>query len=260
MLEINFKALIISVIIVVVTFFLLSFVKKVLIKKVAYGNKDAQHFKTTIGIVINILQYLIIIIAILLILKAFGFNITGLLAGLGVVATVVGLSLQDTLKDVFAGMNIYTNNFYKVGDIVIYQGRKCEVKYFSARITKFKDCISRSTYTVCNSTINSIEKVKDGQVILISFDVSDDKKKIDKAFNTAVKKIEADEAISDAVYLGIISIGREGAQYGISFNAPPADLAASARIYKILYDEFAKIKLSPNTDDNIKIKKDPWDL
>jgi len=248
-----------SIAVIVVTLFVLSMIKKFLIKKVAYTNKKEQKANTFLGVLFNVLQYIVILIAAFVIMKINGINVTSLLAGLGIVATIVGLSLQDTLKDVFAGINIYNNNFYKVGDIVMWEGNKCEVKYFSARVTKFKNLMTNSSYTVNNSCITSIEKVKDGRALLIPFDMSDDKKKIDKAFNNAVVKLEADKDISNVGYFGMIEINDKGVIYALAFNANARDVLANARVYKILYEEFAKVKLAPNTYDNVKIKKDPWD-
>ena len=244
--------------IVVITVFILSFIKRFLIKRVAYTNKAEQKANTFLGIIFNCLQYLVVLLAAIIILKINGIDVTSLLAGLGIVATIVGLSLQDTLKDVFSGINIYNNNFYKVGDIVLYEGNKCEVKYFSARVTKFKNCFTNSTYTVNNSNITAIEKIKGGQAIFITFEYSDPKDQIDMVFNNTIARLKDDETIRNVGYLGVVELTDGGVKYALTFEAPARDVAASARIYAAIYDELAKIKLAPNTNDGVRIKKDGW--
>ena len=143
-----------TVLIVIVTIALLELIKKYLIKVVAYTNKDETHKNTLKGVAFNILQYAIIILAIFLILKANGLNVTSIVAGLGIMATIIGLSLQDTLKDIIMGLNIYNNNFYKVGDVIMYHDQYWEIKYFNARVTKLKSLANGSTFTIANSSIN----------------------------------------------------------------------------------------------------------
>ena len=123
-----------SVVIVCITLVLMVVIKKYLIKKVAYTTKDEQHQNTFIGVIFNLLQYVVILGALVLVLQLHGVNVTSIIAGLGIVATLIGLALQDTMKDVISGINIYNNNFYKVGDMVNYNNELCEVKYFWCRL------------------------------------------------------------------------------------------------------------------------------
>ena len=158
------KPFLISLIIVGVTGLLLYIIKQYLIKKVAYTTKGEQHKNTFYGVIFNILQYVVVIIAIVMILHQHGVNVTRILAGLGIMATIIGLALQDTLKDIIAGISIYNYNFYKVGDLIRYNGEECDVKYFSARVTKLQSIQTNSTYTVNNSLMTSVEKIKDNRI------------------------------------------------------------------------------------------------
>ena len=134
----NSTAFIGSAVVIIIASILLWLIKQYLVKKVAYTTKDDQHKNTFIGMIFNVLQYLVIILAIVTVMKLHGVNIGSIMAGLGIVATIIGLALQDTLKDIISGINIYNNNFYKVGDMVRWNDEECDVKYFSARVTKFQ--------------------------------------------------------------------------------------------------------------------------
>ena len=100
-----------SFLVAVVTFVLLHVIKKYLVKKVAYTGKDDQHRNTFIGVIFSVVQYLVIIAAVVIILRLHGVNVISIFTGLGIVATIIGLALQDTLKDIIAGINIYNSNF-----------------------------------------------------------------------------------------------------------------------------------------------------
>ena len=236
-----------SVLIVAVSLVLLYIIKQYLIKKVAYTTKNEQHKNTFIGIIFSVLQYFVVLVAAVMILKVHGVDITGILAGLGIVATIVGLALQDTLKDIFAGINIYNNNFYKVGDMVRYNGELCDVKYFSARVTKFQSLRTNSTYTVCNSMINSIEKIKDSGIVTFLFSFDTEKKIVDKTLKKVADRMTKEsEHIKEIYYDGIAEINTDGVKYEIKYYCP-AHKSEEVRdmIAAISYEEFRKAKIRP---------------
>lgn len=249
-------AFIISLIVIVATFVILNFIKKYLIKKVAYTTKGEQHQNTFIGVVFNILQYVVIIICIIIVLKLNGVDVASIVTGLGIVGALVGLALQDTMKDIISGVNIYNNNFYKVGDYVFYQGKMCQVKYFSARVTKFQELITNNTFTVCNSTINSIEKVKKNiNLYKFTFDFDLDQKKINKCLENAAKKLEGRKFLRSIAVIGVTDITEDGCVYGVAIDcAPRYTYDIKSEYYAYVYEEFKKAKISPNFNDYREIK------
>lgn len=248
------EAFIFSVLIIAVSLFLLKIIKKYLIKKVAYTGKDEQHRNTFIGVIFSIVQYLVIVAAVVIIMRLHGVNVISIVTGLGIMATIVGLALQDTLKDIIAGINIYNSNFYKVGDMVRYNGEECDVKYFSARVTKFQSIFTNSTYTVCNSSITSIEKIKDVKIIPLEFEFSEDAEKIKKAFAETINRMDEITDIFEKINLGLIYYGTRGAVYGILYKCPAhKDLLARMRALQILHEEVNKAGLKPVFEKDIDV-------
>ena len=237
-----------SAAIIIVASILLWVIKQYLIKKVAYSGKDEQHKNTFIGMIFNVLQYLVIVIAAVMVLKANGVNVGSILAGLGIVATIIGLALQDTLKDIIAGINIYNNNFYKVGDMVRWNGEECDVKYFSARVTKFQSITTNSTYTVNNSLISSIEKIKDTRAKLFRFRFDENRKKIDKAFNNIVERMKDESKnIKEILYLGVVDMNHEGVDFALMFKCPAHKYMPTLNLLmNVAYDEFKKAGVMPD--------------
>lgn len=252
--DLTYGSLSLTLLVICIVAVILSFIKRVLIKKIAY--KDGKKKRNTLlGLIFNILQYLVVIIGIFVVLTVNGINVTGLLAGLGVVATIVGLSLQDTFKDLFAGLNIYDNNFYKVGDFVKYNGELCEVKFFNARISKFSSIATGSTFTVSNSTINNIEKVKEGVNIRIFFDFDTDRNKIEKCLRKACQVIEEAPGTKNVAYWGMDMMEENGIGYTCSFEAKPLNqYGIKILFYTTAYDEFKKAKISPAANEERKVK------
>lgn len=242
-----------SVVVVCLMMVLLVIIKKYLIKKVAYTTKAEQHQNTFIGVIFNILQYVVVLGCVVIVLQLHGVNVTSIIAGLGIVATLIGLALQDTMKDIISGINIYNNNFYKVGDIVNYNGELCEVKYFSARVTKFVSMYSGNTFTICNSTVNSIEKVKGNTVVKLVFDFEDDKKKIDKCFAKAIEEAKKVKGATSVDYFGLVDINESGLVYAARIVAGTHILDVKTVLINVLYQELLKAKVAPSFEDEHKI-------
>jgi small-conductance mechanosensitive channel len=57
----------------------------------------------------------------------YGVTLPGLLAGSGLIALVLGLALQDTLGNIFAGLGLQAGKAFRVGDLLIVDGKHVEV-------------------------------------------------------------------------------------------------------------------------------------
>ena len=237
---------------------LLVLIKQHLIKRVAYkvNTKAEQKRSTFIGVVFSVLQYVVILVTIFTILSINGVNVTGMLAGIGIVATIVGLSLQDTLKDILNGLNIYNNNFYKVGDIVRYNSELCEVKYFNARVTKFKSLFTNSTYTVPNSSIGAVEKVKDASTIIITFPFKEDHNKIMKALTEGCEAAKKVEGIKGCFVAGCIDISMVGNKYIIVVKSDAMDyFNHCTEVYASLIAALKKNGVEPVNEHHLHIEE-----
>lgn len=244
-----------SVVVICVTMVLLVVIKKYLIKKVAYTTKkDEQHQNTFIGVLFNVLQYVVILGCIVIVMKFHGVNVTSIVAGLGIVATLIGLALQDTMKDIISGVNIYNNNFYKVGDMVNYNGELCEVKYFSARVTKFKSMYSGNSFTVCNSNINAIEKVKGYILVPLMFDFEEDIKTVSKCINKGIDQLKKRDYCIEAEYIPYADLSQEGILHMVKITAGHHILQARSDFLEVFCEECKKNGIAPNFNDERKVK------
>lgn len=82
-----------------------------------YGEGKPELKSSVNGIAI-ILKILLWIVAILLILSNWGFNVTSLVAGLGVGGIAIAFALQNILGDIFSSFSIYIDKPFQIGDFV----------------------------------------------------------------------------------------------------------------------------------------------
>ena len=71
-----------------------------------------------VPIIRKLLKGLIFVIAVLMILSEFGYNVTSILAGLGIGGLAFALAAQNMLANLFGGLTIFTDQPFKIGDRV----------------------------------------------------------------------------------------------------------------------------------------------
>jgi small-conductance mechanosensitive channel/CRP-like cAMP-binding protein len=66
-------------------------------------------------------------------------TVTGLLASTGVIAIIIGLALQETLGNIFAGFCLQAGKAYRAGDWLVVDGQHVEVVEINWRSTRFRN-------------------------------------------------------------------------------------------------------------------------
>src|SRR5205085_12134713 len=66
-------------------------------------------------------------------------TVAGLLTGSGVIALIIGLALQDTLGNIFAGFGLQAGRAFRVGDWLVLQGQRVQVVEITWRSTRFRN-------------------------------------------------------------------------------------------------------------------------
>ena len=90
---------------------------------------------TMIQVLNEIVKYTIYLIAAAVILGLFGINLTAIAVSLGVVSIVVGFAARDTLSNFIAGMFIFLDKSFRVGDIIEVSNQKGKVIKMGFRLT-----------------------------------------------------------------------------------------------------------------------------
>ena len=158
--------------------------------------------RTAVTIGYDVLRIVIAAGVILTVLQINGINVTSLIAGLGIAGAVVGLAFQDLLKDVIMGFHIVTDDFFKVGDVIDYNGCEGQVISFNVRTTKFRDLDQGNIVTVCNRNISEIKKRSNLTVMNVPLSYAEDYRKVHQVLGAICEKIDAVEGMDGCVYKG----------------------------------------------------------
>lgn len=92
--------------------------------------------KTVVSFLFLTLKYTIFIFAAITTLDQIGLNITSLLAGLGIAGLALGFAAKDTLSNIVAGIFIFWDRPFYIGDLVEIEGEYGEVQNITLRTTR----------------------------------------------------------------------------------------------------------------------------
>ena len=218
---ISSKTFYIPVITICVTILLVKISSRVIKKMLVKDTKSLEDKRrnTIISLIENIIKYLIIIFALLVVLNAFGFDVSGIITGLGVAGVVGGLALQDALKDIIMGINIIMDNYFVVGDLVTFNDFTGEVIEFGLKNTKIKN-VDGVVLVVANREIAQIRNLsqKSSTIVLkipVAYEEKEDK--VAKALNRVLDEVSTwDHVNGRGEYLGIDSFMDSSVTYMVN--------------------------------------------
>jgi len=150
----------------------------------------------------KIVKITLVVIAIIIILEKFGYNISGLVAGLGIGGLAFAFAAKDLLGNLFGGISIFTDKPFKVGQTVKVMGYSGKVKAIGLRSTRILT-FDGTHLIIPNSKINedvveniSMEKTRKVKLNLnVNFNTSNSK--IKKAKEVIKKIIKENEHTKD---------------------------------------------------------------
>ena len=166
---------------------------------------------TIVKLVNSFIKYLIAIVALLMILAAWGVNTTTLLASAGLVSLVIGLGAQSLISDIIAGIFIVFEGEFEVGDIVIIDGWRGTVDEIGIRTTKVIDW-QGNIKIINNSQISSIinqSKELSVTTCVVSIDYRESIPRVELVIKNNLERIKnaIPEIVDGPFYKGVDSLG-----------------------------------------------------
>lgn len=244
----------ISSLLIVLVAFVINLIVKGLISRVIKidlkkSKTDQKRRKTLLILVQRIIKYIITVIAFIGILGAFHVNTTAIITSVGALSVVIGLALQDILKDFLVGMSIILEDSYYIGDLIEINGYKGEVIDFSFKSTKLR-ALTGEVYIIANRLVNEITNYsKNKKTIFIDIntryeeDIDKVRKVLDKLCINLPKKIEQIEEVK--LEDGIEDLSSSSVIYRLSTRVNIKDIYVVRRkILEEVKKEFDKNNIS----------------
>lgn len=221
------KEVVAPILIILVSFILYKVITKVTKKifAVKVRGVDRKQNETIAGLVNNIIKYVIVIIAVLMILDVFKVDTKALIASLGVMSLVVGLAFQDIIKDFVAGISIILENQYRVGDTIEVNGFQGEVLSLGMKTTRIKAYTGEikiiANHLITEVTNYSLEETRALVDVKVAYD--SDLDKVEKVLAELCKDLTKNlKDINGPVeLLGVEKLDESSVVYRITTNTTP---------------------------------------
>ncbi len=175
-------------------------------------------------------SYALWLLAALLVLENAGYDITALVAGLGVVGIAIALAVQNILSDIFSSLSIYFDKPFKVGDFLILGNEMGTVKKIGIKTTRIQalqgEEIIISNKELTESRIHNFGKMEKRRVVFsfgITYETPPSKiKMVNQIVKKSVEKING--ATLDRVHFK--SFGDFSLLFEVVYYLPTADYNA----------------------------------
>jgi small-conductance mechanosensitive channel len=139
--------------------------EKIVLKK---REEEKETDTSIIDLFSKILKGVLWGVALILILSNLGYNVSTLLAGLGIGGLAIAIALQNVLSDIFASFSIYFDKPFKIGDFIIVGNDLGVVKKIGIKTTRLQSLwgqeIVISNRELTSTRINNYKKMEKRRV------------------------------------------------------------------------------------------------
>ena len=213
--------IVLTVAIIFISVIVYKIIYHILLKSESFKGKsimDNKKGKTYLRLFRSIARYIVIIIAIILILKVNGVNVGSLLAGVGIAGVVLGLAIQDWLKDIIRGLSIISDSYFQVGDIVKYKDIEGKVIVIGLKSTKIQELKTNNIVSIANRNIEEIQVVSNIIHVTIPMPYEVKLNKAEKAVNDIVELVKQNDNVNDCKYVGVNELADSSIDYYIQID------------------------------------------
>lgn len=137
-----------------------------------------------VPIVTRILNAILGLIILIILLQKLGYNVSSILAGLGITGLAFGLAAKDTLSDILSSFKLILDDVFKLGDFITVsetlngeavQGTVIDISLFSIKLRTVDDTIVViSNHKMADMTVKNFskrQKFRLDEFISISYDM-----------------------------------------------------------------------------------------
>ena len=223
-----------------------------------WKNINGGKGETFLHLVNSAVKYTILIIAFLMLLQVNHVNVSSLIAGLGIAGIVLGLTVQDALKDIIRGFSIISDAYFKVGDLVNYKGIEGKVLELGLKTTKIRDIKTENIVAIPNRNIEDIAVVSDYIYIDVPLPYELDLERSEAIAKEIASTVEKSNLVKECTYRGVNDLGDSaiGYQLRVECGDNQAKLQVRRNVLRAILETLEKHGVSvPYTQIDIHNKQ-----
>ena len=196
---------------------------------------------TTINFFSKIIKALIYIVATFIVISELGYDLSGLVAGLGIGSVVIALAAQDVAKSFLAGLSIISDRPFDIGDYIEVGTYSGTVEDITFRTTRIRDVNNQivvlpNSFLITTSIINGTKREKRRYNILLTLELNTPLDKVSSLTENIKTVLYANENIlKENIRVFFDTISADGIDISVSFYTDIID-----------YESFLKFKEEMN--------------
>ena len=173
----------------------------------------------------NIVKLCVVVVVILALFQANGINVTTLITSLGIAGAVIGFAAQEALKDIFMGIHITSDDFFKVGDVIKFRDYTGEVQKFTLRTTRIEDIRTHSIISISNRNLDVVEVISRLVDLKLNLPYYVNHKEIHAALQEITENLpKVVEGVESSVYKGTSDFNDSSVTYIIGIYVDPQNM------------------------------------
>lgn len=181
-----------------------------------------KKYNTYLKLMKSVMKYIFMLITLFIILRINGVNISSLIAGVGIVGIVFSFAIQDAVKDILKGIDIISDNYYQVGDIIKFQDLTGKVLAIGLKTTKIQDIYTLNIASISNRNIEKVEVISHLINIDIPLPYELKLQDAEKIIKYTVKKVKNLKEVEEVEYRGVNNFSESSIDYQIKVYCQPS--------------------------------------
>lgn len=182
---------------------------------------NGKRKKTYLKLVISLIRYVFIVITVLILLQVNGIDVSSALAGVGILGVIIGLAIQDWLKDIIRGSSIISDNYFSVGDVVRYKDIEGKVLVIGLKSTKIQELKTGYIRTIANRNIEEIDIVSNIIYVDIPMPYELKVEDAEKVVNEIIENVKTNNDVEGSRYVSVSELGDSYISYKIEVTCNP---------------------------------------
>ena len=215
--------------------FLVLAVEHLLLVIFSFIRTESHRVRTILSITANMIRYVAVIAIVIGALYVLKVDVATILAGLGVIALIIGFGAESLIADVVTGFFILIDNQYNVGDIIEVNGFRGTVSEIGIRTTSLTDT-GGNVKIINNSDMKSILNRSDNSskaVADFAIPYETDLEKLEEKIPAMLEEIyQKHPEVFKSVpkYLGVQTLNNSSVDLRFVAEVGEADIYSGARL------------------------------
>jgi len=190
---------------------------------------NKKRTKTYIKLAKSVNRYIFIGIVVLFILKIYGVDVSSVLAGIGIISIIIGLAIQDFLKDIIRGTSIISDDYFSVGDVIKYNNIEGKVLVVGLKTTKIQELSTSNIYSIANRNIEQVAVLSKFIYIRVPIPYELKLNEQHRIINEIVDIIKKDKLIEDCENVGLTELADSKIEYLLKITLNPINKLQARR-------------------------------